>query len=87
MNRKELHEKNKKYAKKAGFKLNPNKKIVDAIEKGLLKNLNTYRELYCPCRRISGNKKKDKAIICPCIYHIDEIKNMGHCHCFLFVKK
>ncbi len=87
MNKKELHKRNLLYAKKVGYKLNPDKKIVDKLEKGLLKNFSVYGETYCPCRAITGNKEKDKIIICPCIFHKDEIKQMGHCHCFLFVKK
>jgi len=74
------------YAKKNGFKLNPNKKLVENIIKMLLKKEQEHGEKYCPCRRLTQNKDKDKNIICPCIYHLDEIKNQGHCHCLLFVK-
>jgi len=77
----------REYAKKQGFKLNPNKKIVDNILKRELVLKKEKGELYCPCRRLTGDKEKDKKIICPCAYHRDEIKNDGHCHCFLFVKK
>lgn len=87
MDKEKLHKRNKIYAKKSGFRLNPNKEVVAKIEEGLLKNLSVHGELYCPCRPVTGNKENDKAIICPCIYHKDEIKEMGHCHCFLFVKK
>jgi len=83
---KELLEKYKKYAKENNFKLNPDKKIVDTIIKGILRNEEKYGFRYCPCRRITGDKEKDKAIICPCIYHRDEIKTQGHCHCMLFFK-
>jgi len=86
VNKRELHSYNVKYAKKAGYRLNPNEKIVKKIEEGLLKNLSVYGITYCPCRVIKGDKKKDKLIICPCVYHKDEIKKMGHCHCFLFIK-
>ena len=41
----------------------------------------------CPCRIRSGDKEKDKAIICPCIYHRDEIAKDGHCHCQLYYRK
>jgi len=74
------------YAKKSGFKLNPDEKIVNVIIEGLLRNEKLKGELYCPCRRVTGNKEEDKKIICPCIYHKDEIKKDGHCHCLLFVK-
>jgi ferredoxin-thioredoxin reductase catalytic chain len=87
MDREKLHERNVKYAEKAGYKLNPNKIVVDKIEEGLLKNEKKHGEIYCPCRVVSGDKEKDKLIICPCVYHKDEIKEMGHCHCFLFVDK
>ena len=87
MNEQELLELSKKYAEKAGFKLNPNQKIVDTIIKGLLRNEAKFSFRYCPCRRITGDKEKDKAIICPCIYHKDEIKQQGYCHCMLFFAK
>ena len=67
--------------------LNSNEKIVDAIIGELFNNEEKYGEKYCPCRKVTGNKEEDKKIICPCIYHLDEIEEMGHCHCNLFVKK
>lgn len=73
------------YAKKNGFKLNPNKKAVETIINGLIKREKEFGERYCPCRRVDGNPEADKNIICPCIYHKTEIKESGHCHCFLFV--
>jgi ferredoxin-thioredoxin reductase catalytic subunit len=75
-----------KYAKNSGFKLNPDKKLVLMIVKGLLDNQEKHGARYCPCRILTGDKAKDVKIICPCAYHRDEIKEMGHCHCGLFVK-
>lgn len=75
------------YAKRNNLMLNKNKKVVDAIIKGLLRNEDKYGELYCPCRAITQNKEEDKKIICPCVYHMQEIKEMSRCHCGLFVKK
>lgn len=74
------------YAKSQGIKLNENKEIVDAILVGLLKKREKYGETYCPCRIVSRNKEEDKNKICPCFWHLDEIKNMNHCLCNLFVK-
>jgi len=54
---------------------------------GLLENEKKYGAKYCPYRRVSRNKQKDKKIICPCVYHKKEIEEQGHCHCFLFVQK
>lgn len=81
----ELSQKSEEYASSQGFKLNPDEKIINFIIKGLLKNKKEKGELYCPCRRVSGNKEEDMKIICPCIYHLTEIKEQGRCHCGLFV--
>lgn len=86
MNKTELLKKTEKYAKEQGFKMNSDKKVVDFVIKGLLKNKKEKGELYCPCRRVSGNKEEDMKIICPCIFHLTEIKENGECHCGLFVK-
>lgn len=83
----ELKNKYIEYSKEKDISLNPNERIVDAIIGGLLNNEEKYGEKYCPCRKVTGNIDEDKKIICPCIYHMDEIKEMGHCHCNLFVKK
>lgn len=75
-----------RYAKQSGIKLNPDKNIVRAICMGLLANEQKHGARYCPCRMLTGKKEEDKKIICPCVYHKDEIEKMGHCHCRLFVK-
>ncbi len=74
------------YAEKNGFKLNPNREMVERLIKGMLENEKKYGFRYCPCRRISGNPEEDKPKICPCAYHFEEIERDGHCFCGLFVK-
>ena len=74
------------YAKKVGINLNPNNKAVEMAIKGLFKNQKEKGELYCPCRLVSGDKKKDSEIICPCAFHRGEIEIEGHCRCLLFSK-
>jgi len=86
MDENELRRKSEKYAESSGFKINPDKKVVDGILKGLLINKENKGEIYCPCRRVTGNKEEDKKIICPCIFNKQEIKEKGRCHCGLFVK-
>ena len=76
-----------KYADENGLKLNPDRGVVEKIVKGLLENEKKYKARYCPCRRITGNQEEDKKIICPCVYHLEEIEKEGHCLCGLFVKK
>ena len=75
-----------RYAESQGFRLNPDEKVVEAICNGLLANQKKHGARYCPCRMVTRNKEEDKKIICPCIYHKDEIKRGGHCHCNLFVR-
>jgi len=86
MNKEELLKKYKEYAKKNGFRLNPDKSIVDSIIERQIQLKKEKGEYYCPCRKLTGNKEKDKKIICPCVYHKKEITKQGHCHCFLFVR-
>lgn len=87
MDKKKFTEAKKKHAEKNGFTLNPDQAIVDMIINGLLENTKKHGAPYCPCRPLTGNKKEDRKIICPCIYHKDEIAKDGRCHCWLFVKK
>ena len=82
----ELYNAMKEYAEKNGFKLNPNEKVVAAVIKGLLAKEREYGRRYCPCRRVTGDPEKDKLIVCPCVYHKKEIKEMGHCYCGLFAR-
>lgn len=65
------------YAEKNGFRLNPDRKVVRGLIKGLLENEKKYGKRYCPCQRI----------ICPCEQGRAEIKEKGQCLCGLFVKK
>ncbi len=82
----EVREKSEKFAEETGIKINPDRKIADGIIKGLLLNEEKHGEQYCPCRRVTGDKEEDKKIICPCVYHEEEIEKDGQCHCRLFVK-
>lgn len=74
------------YAQNKGFKLNPDQKTVEKLAIGLLINEKKWGARYCPCRRISGNKEEDRAKICPCQWHQEEIERDGHCFCGLFYK-
>jgi ferredoxin-thioredoxin reductase catalytic subunit len=86
-NEEELRKNIGEYVKELEIKPNPDKKIVDWIIRGLLKNKEKYGEVYCPCRVVTGDKEKDKEIICPCSFHRKEIESNGHCKCLLFFKK
>ena len=74
------------HARKNGFRLNPDRKVVERLVMGLLANEKKYGVRYCPCRRITGNPEEDRKKICPCHWHKEEIEKDGHCCCSLFVK-
>ncbi len=83
----ELIKRMKKYADSQGFILNTDKKALEFVINGLLRNKKNHGEIYCPCRIVTGNKEQDKKIICPCVYHQGEIELQGKCKCLLFWKK
>jgi ferredoxin-thioredoxin reductase catalytic chain len=74
----------KDYAEEHGWSLNQIEKQLKAVIRGLARNYLRHGERYCPCRIRSGDPETDKEIICPCIYHEDELSMQGHCHCNLF---
>lgn len=82
---KAIRERIQKYVDASPYKFNPNEKTVAKIMKGLSARKRKYGEEYCPCRIVSGDKEKDDKIICPCVYHIEEIANDKRCHCDLIV--
>lgn len=74
----------KEYAEEHGWSLNYIDKQLKAVIRGLARNYSRHGERYCPCRIRSGDPDSDREIICPCIYHDEEIATQGHCHCNLF---
>lgn len=73
------------HAEENGFKLNPDHNIVEHITEGIAENEKNFGKRYCSCRAFAGDKKDDS--VCPCIWHKEEIKTKGRCHCGLFIKK
>ena len=80
-----IYRKLEKHADKNGVVLNPDKEVVKRVVKGLFMISKKKGEAYCPCRLTTGKPEIDKNIICPCKYHLDEIKENGKCLCNLFV--
>ena len=76
------------FCKKNEFKLNPDKKHVDMIIDGVLKNEKKSGLKLCPCRIRDGSRQRDIDLICPCNFEIqDTWKEKGMCWCGLFVKR
>jgi ferredoxin-thioredoxin reductase catalytic subunit len=43
--------------------------------------------MVCPCRLASGDKERDRDIICPCAYRAEDVAEYGSCYCNLYVSK
>ncbi len=84
---KEILEWARNYARKHRLLLNPDEKKLDVVIRGLARNERRFGARYCPCRLRSGDPEKDKDIICPCIYHEEELDREGHCHCNLYYRE
>ena len=82
----ETYEWAKEYAESNDLKLNPDYDIVVLAIKGLAQNKRKYGIRYCGCRQVTGDKKKDKDLICPCVHRTLDIRKKGSCKCGLFVK-
>lgn len=76
-----------KYASRAGYKLNEDQEILTAVVEGLSRNKALHGKQYCPCRMLSGDPEEDRAKICPCKWHKEEIDKDGMCHCQLYFSK
>lgn len=85
MNVEELFENLKKIQEPKGYFFNKDKETVFELLKGLIENKERYGYMVCPCRLSSGEKDKDKDIICPCVYREPDVKEYGSCYCNLYV--
>ncbi|MDW7679514.1 MAG: ferredoxin-thioredoxin reductase catalytic domain-containing protein [bacterium] len=77
----------KKFAPTQGLTLNPDWEIVQPLLEGLLANGERYGLRTCRCRPASGEKEKDRDIVCPCVYAKPDIEEFGACYCWLYVSQ
>ena len=87
MNTKQLYEMLKKSQEPKGYYFNTDEVRVFDLLKALLVNKDRYGYMACPCRLASGDKEKDKDIICPCVYRKPDVEEYGSCYCNLYVSK
>jgi ferredoxin-thioredoxin reductase catalytic subunit len=73
------------WAESTGYHLNPDREFAWELVQGLLVNRKRYGYQACPCRLASGDREKDKDIICPCIYRDPDLEEHGACYCALYV--
>ena len=87
MDTQQLYEMLKKVQEPKGFFFNNDMEKVFELLDGLLVNKERYGHMACPCRLASGNREKDRDIICPCEYRTPDVKEYGSCYCSLYVSK
>jgi ferredoxin-thioredoxin reductase catalytic subunit len=83
----ELYEMLKKIQEPKGYFFNKNKEWVLNILKDLLINKDRYGYMSCPCRLATGDREKDRDIMCPCLYREADVKEYGSCYCNLYVSR
>jgi ferredoxin-thioredoxin reductase catalytic chain len=86
-NAQELYEMLRKAQEPKGYYFNEDKVRVMELLDALLENKERYGYMCCPCRLASGDRDKDKDIICPCVYREPDVKEYGSCYCNLYVSK
>jgi ferredoxin-thioredoxin reductase catalytic subunit len=87
MNAQELYERLKKVQEPKGYFFNNDRERVFDLLEALLVNKDRYGYMVCPCRLASGDREKDRDIICPCVYREADVEEYGSCYCNLYVSK
>lgn len=70
-----------------GYFFNADGETTNELLEGLIANRGRYGYMSCPCRLASGDRGRDRDIICPCIYRIPDVAEYGSCYCGLYVSK
>lgn len=83
----ELYNLLKKVQEPKGYFFNKDIDWVLSILRDLLVNKERYGYTSCPCRLASGNREKDRDIMCPCFYRPEDVKEYGSCYCNLYVSQ
>jgi ferredoxin-thioredoxin reductase catalytic chain len=83
----ELYEMLKKSQEPKGYFFSKDRTLVMDLMEALLINKERYGYMCCPCRLSSGEREKDRDIICPCAYRTPDVEEYGSCYCNLYVSK
>jgi ferredoxin-thioredoxin reductase catalytic chain len=83
----ELYEMLRKAQEPKGYFFSREKERVMDLMDALLVNKSRYGYMCCPCRLSSGDREKDRDIICPCAYRTPDVEEYGSCYCNLYVSR
>ena len=70
-----------------GYHLNPDRNLALEVLAGILTNRERYGYDSCPCRLVTGDREKDRAIICPCHFREEDVARYDRCYCGLYVSR
>ena len=70
-----------------GYLFNKDRERAFELLEALQLNKGRYGYMACPCRLVSGEREKDKDIICPCVYRARDVEEYGSCYCNLYVSE
>jgi ferredoxin-thioredoxin reductase catalytic chain len=87
MNAEQLYEMLKKAQEPKGYYFSDDTERVADLMQALLTNKERYGYMVCPCRLSTGNREKDRDIICPCVYRTEDVAEYGSCYCNLYVSR
>jgi len=82
-----LYEMLKKVQEPKGYYFNEDRNRVLELLEALLVNKGRYGYMSCPCRLSSGDRERDRDIICPCVYRGPDVEEYGSCYCNLYVSE
>lgn len=83
----QLYEMLRKIQEPKGYLFNRDRERVLDILRDLLINKERYGYMSCPCRLASGDRERDKDIVCPCAYRSADVDEYGSCYCNLYVSQ
>jgi ferredoxin-thioredoxin reductase catalytic subunit len=83
----QLYESLRRLQEPKGYLFNQDRQRVLELLEALLLNRKRYGYMACPCRLASGDRDKDRDIICPCVYREPDISEFGSCYCNLYVSQ
>jgi ferredoxin-thioredoxin reductase catalytic subunit/glutaredoxin len=81
----DLYDTLRKIQEPKGYYFNRDKEKTFQLLRALLVNKDRYGYMSCPCRLATGDRGKDKDILCPCDYREPDVREFGSCYCNLYV--
>ncbi|MDR1044238.1 MAG: ferredoxin:thioredoxin reductase [Candidatus Adiutrix sp.] len=84
MTAEELYALLKPTQEKKGFYFNPDHDWTLDVLNGILTNKERYGYGSCPCRLATGQRERDREIVCPCAFREEDTARYGRCYCLLY---